>query len=92
MIAGRLRQIVTWGDRTRRTIEDDNIRSGTKLLLDLSKSLGTESAFETSTVMGTKPSWLERFSRPNGNSTPFLLKLVRDGETDVSSRAQNKSN
>ena len=74
-----------------RTVEDDNVWSGTELLLNLGKSLGDRIGVRDVDRNGNQTLLLERFPRPDGDFIPLLLQLVRNGETDVTSRADDES-
>lgn len=75
----------------RRTVENDNARRSTKLLLDLSKRIGDRVGVRDVNGDGNQTLLLKRFPRPDGDLIPLLLQLVRDGETDVTSSTNNES-
>jgi len=74
-----------------RTVKDDNARSSTELLLDLSKRFCNRIGVRDVNGDRNQTLLLKRFPRPDGNLISFLLQLVRDGETDTTSGTEDES-
>ena len=85
--------VPVWGrtNADRRTVEDDNARSGTELLLDFGKRVGDRIGVRDVNGDRNQTLFLEGFPSPDGDLIPFLLQLVRNGETDVTSGTENES-
>jgi len=74
-----------------RTVKDDNARSSAELLLDLSERVGDRIGVRDVDGDGYQTLLLKGFPRPDGDLIPFLLQLVRDGETNMTSGTKNES-